>query len=244
MTQQGEAPAEKPRRRFTKGHIIALAVLAVLSAVWYILLGSTRVLFVSTILFCFWGFSKKTKRNTILLLLVTLLVLWLGFYTAPVVQKSRTLWKYPIQRAYISLYGYDEPDYFAGFEEDVKGEFEFDYMPSILQGIGHYSVFFETDEDTVRRYDERFSKQAKFSFTLNEYKNELIYDGRIPELDRNKKGNFSRISLYIGGSSDDGRLSATAQIYVLETNLDFNHPHTSAVIIDKENNTIFLTRLG
>ena len=240
MTQQGEVPEKVGRRRLTKAHYIVIAVLAVLNTAWYILLGDIKLLPVSVILFCLWGFSKKTRRNVILLVLATLMVLWLGLSTAPLGISSNSLQKYPIQRAYVSLYGYDEPDYFSGFEEDVKGEFEFDYMPSILQGAGHYSVFFETDEDTARRYDERFSKQAKYSFTLNEYKNGDIYDGRIPELDRNNKDNHSTVSLYLGSKYE----GSDEQVYVIDSNLDFNHPRTSAVIIDKQNNTVFLTRLG
>ncbi|MCR5816379.1 MAG: hypothetical protein K6F91_05830, partial [Ruminococcus sp.] len=99
-----EQPAAKRRIRLTKAHIIALAVILVLSAAWYFILGDLKLLFVSTILFCFWGFSKKTGRNVILLILVTAMTLWLGFGTAPLMLSSQTLWKYPFQRAYIGLY--------------------------------------------------------------------------------------------------------------------------------------------
>ena len=241
MTQQVEAP-EKPRRRFTKAHIIALAVLAALSAVWCILLGDKRAILVSIILLCLWGLSKKGK--TALKISATVIVLWIGFDVAPLGINSDSLWKYPIQRAYVGLYGYDEPDYFGDFKDDVKGEFKFNYMPTVMQGTAHYAVYFETDEDTLKRYDEKFSKQAKYSFTLNEYENELIYDGSIPDLDHNKKGNFNWIWLYLGHNVDEYRFDKSAQIYVIETNLAADHPHTSAVITDKENNTIFLTRLG
>ena len=238
-----EQPAAKRRIRLTKAHIIALAVILVLSALWYVLLGDLKLLFVSTILFCFWGFSKKTGRNVILLILATAMVLWLGMGTSPLMLSSQTLWKYPFQRAYIGLYhNITEPDWFPDFEGDVKGGYEFDYMASMLQGTGHYSVYFETDEETVKRYMADFSKQAKHSFTFEEYsqapRSEFSADGKPKP-----KESIGDISLFVG-SRYDKCTSADVLVYVLDTNYDFNHPHTSAVIIDTQKNTVFLSQLG
>ncbi|MCR5816585.1 MAG: hypothetical protein K6F91_06870, partial [Ruminococcus sp.] len=191
-------------------------------------------------------------RNVILLILVTAMTLWLGFGTAPLMLSSQTLWKYPFQRAYIGLYhNITEPDWFPDFEGDVKGEYEFDYLASMLQGTGHYSVYFETDEETVKRYNEDFSKQAKYSFELSQYESGSIYDGSIPELDKKRAGNeYIELDLYLGkhygdvsfGDIPEGMGNVT--VYVLDSNLDFDKPHTSAVFIDSEKNTVFLSRLG
>lgn len=239
-----EQPAAKKRIRLTKVYIIALAVIAMLSALWYVLLGDLKLLLVSTILFCLWGFSKKSGRNAILLILATAMTLWLGFGTAPLSVSSQTLWKYPFQRAYIGLYqNIAEPDWFPDFAGDVKGGYEFDYMASMLQGTGHYSVYFETDGETVKRYAQDFSKQAKYSFTFAEYAASKRTSDAPAGTKQEQNNSIGDISMYVG-SRYDGCSSADVQIYVLETNFDFNHPHTSAVMIDRNNNTVFLSRLG
>lgn len=239
-----EQPAAKKRIRLTKVHIIVFVLILALSAAWYYILGDTKFLFVSTILFCFWGFSKKTGRNVILLILATAMVLWLGMGTSPLMLSSQTLWKYPFQRAYIGLYhNITEPDWFPDFEGDVKGGYEFDYMASMLQGTGHYSVYFETDEETVKRYTDDFSKQAKYSFTFEEYST-APRTMSVPSDNKEKqKNSIGDIPMFVGGRYD-GCASADVTVYVLETNFDHNHPHTSAVMIDTQKNTVFLSRLG
>ena len=64
---------------------------------------------------------------------------------SPWVVHSEYKWQYPFQKAYIGLYqNIKEPEFFPDFMNDVRSGYEFDYLPSIMQGAGHYSVTFVT----------------------------------------------------------------------------------------------------
>lgn len=245
--KKGPLPVWWPK--FTKGIVIALIVSFVIGFLGLMLFGLIRFFVIALAMVIIWGMSKSPMAVKIIF---TVIVAVFGLGTAPTEIYSKSLWKYPFQKALISCYqNIREPDWFPDFYDDVKGEYEFDYIPSIMQGTGHYSVFFETDEQTRKSYEESFAQKAKFTFTIEEYQTGKIYDGHIPELDKEKEQNKNvSLTFYMGSHYSDaayGKVKGEAlddTVYILSSNLDFNHPDTSAVVIDNDNNTVFLTQLG
>ena len=228
-------------RKPTKKQIIIILAAAALGAVCSVLTGDLGLFIFFTGIAVFWALVKAALAGKVIISLVAMYI-FLG--TPPMTVNSSALWKYPFQRAYIGLYqNIKEPEWFPDFERDVKGEYELDYMPSILQGTGHYSVYFETDGETLKRYTDEFSAKAVYSFTFAEYSAAERSAYAPADSDEKRDNSIGDISMFLGGRYSDCT-SAGVQVYVLETNMDFNHPHTSAVFIDKDNNAVFLSQLG
>lgn len=237
-----KAPA--PKRVFRKPEkkqIIIILAAVVIGAVCSWLTGDISLTVFAMGAAVLWALVKGALAGKVIISLVALYI-FLG--TPPLTMHSSALWRYPIQRAYIGLYqNIKEPEWFPDFERDVKGGYEFDYMPSVMQGTGHYSVYFETDEETIERYTQEFSSKAVYSFTFAEYSVAERSAYAPADSDEKREDSIGDISMFLGGRYSDCT-SAGVQVYVLETNMDFNHPHTSAVFIDKDNNAVFLSRLG
>lgn len=241
LNDQAEQPEQpKKRRRFSAGHIIALILCILAGTAALIVLNNIRFLVVFLMLFGIWGFGQS---KTGIRIFATVIVTYFGIGMAPMHINSNSLWKYPYQRTYIGIYN-TTPEWFPDFKDDVKGEFEFDYMPSVMQGTGHYAVYFETDSETAERYTRIFSEKAAYSFSYYDYIDGAIYEGSIPQLDI-MENHTNGISFYLGDKYSDKEVPETdVYIYVLEANLNSNHPRTSAVFIDKDKNTILLSQLG
>lgn len=157
--------------------------------------------------------------------------------TPPLTLHTEYFWQYSIQKAYIGEYrNIREPEWFPYFTKDADS-FSFDYMPSVMQGTGHYSVTFHTaSDDAVKRYENEFSARAVYTIPMNEW-----YDRYEVDNSGNENSYENILDVYI---DDSLRNSETAVIYVIDAVTDFNHPHSSAVIIDSKNNIIQLSQLG
>lgn len=152
-------------------------------------------------------------------------------FSTPPFLSSNSLWRYPIQRGYIGLYSnIKEPEAFPDFRPDAESGYRFDYIPSILQGAGYYSVCFVTTPEKAAGYAERYSQAAQYVIPLEEY------EGRYTVSDTEE------ITAYI--DKEFWADSSDAKIYVCETNLSFNHPHTFAVIVDVDRGMVQLSQLG
>jgi len=191
-----------------------------------------------------WMLSRKKEKLTGLFEAAALLAaIQIGFLciTPPFIFGSHSLWKYPLQKAYINCYqNIHEPDYFPDFTPDVVSDYTFSYTPSILQGAGNYCVSFVTTPEKAKEYEKLYSAQAEYSFPLTELYNHSY------ELD---KENFKSISVAVGSLWEKSSLSeyateVNANVYILSTNADWNHPHTSAVIVDAQSGRIEFSQLG
>lgn len=243
-TQQSAPKPESFFRRLSKKRIIIVLASAAVGAAGAFVTGDIGLLAFAVGVAVLWAIANGAIAVKAI---VTLLAAYVFLGTPPVTLNSSTLWRYPFQRAYIALYSnIEEPEWFPDFQRDVKGGYEFDYSPSIMQGTGHYSVYFETDEETLKKYSDEFSAQAKYTFTLEEYYSAENVSGRNidpPQGTEREESEISKVMLYIGGRYEKNA-SAEVTVYVLSSNLESNHPHTSAVFIDKDNSAVFLSQLG
>ena len=264
FTQAQEIPSEmttekvrKRRRftlpefpRFTKRQVIVFLYRLCFAALCYMVFGLIRFIAVPLLLFVIWGSGLVKKIPS--KVFYTLLVVIFGLGNVPMGMQSQSLWKYPAQKTLcFSFYSnIRELDWFPDFRSDVESGFEFDYAPSVMQGTGHYSVYLEAADKTVTKYISKYENERSFTFTLDEFRDGRIYDGHITQLDKEKDKNAS-MSFYQGrhySGIEYGKLEEDvlgAVVYVLRKPIMISTaPKTSAVIIDKDNKTIFSFTVG
>ena len=183
-------------------------------------------------------YVSDTKKN-IQRLAAMLLAGAFFFQFPPLFIESSFLWQYPFQKMYTGLYrNVKEPDFFFDFRNDVQGDYCFEYLAAFMQGSGSYSVRFKTTPEIAAAYSGKFSPVSEYIIPLDKFNG--LSDYTVTAAD----GSEGTISVTIDedffGNSD----SENTFVFILETNLNWNHPHTSAVIVDKTNGLIQLSRLG
>ena len=185
---------------------------------------------------------RKIVTNILMRCMALMLILFFMFSMPPLTIHSKMTWQYPFQRFYTGLYqNVKEPEWFPDFRSDVQSDYYFDYLPSIMQGTGHYSVCFVTSPEAAAGYENKFAAGARYIIPLDEF---TARSGcyTIGE-DKDDSGN-NVLDVYWNMNFWKKGEEPNAQIYVLDAVLNWNHPHSSAVIIDKESGRIQLSRLG
>ena len=171
----------------------------------------------------------------------------LVFTTIPSGISSGSLWRYPFQRWYIGMFrNIREPEGFPDFTADVQGGYRFEYLPTIMQGTGHYSVTFRTTPERAAEYAAMYAPQAVYTLNLSENE-EPVSDGYFRWTDKEFKpanaGQDGSLDVYLSSAVKNADPETTA-VYVLETNHNRNHPHSLAVITDTGTGLIQLSKLG
>lgn len=156
--------------------------------------------------------------------------------------KSKSAWKYDFQRKYIEFYNHNAlanmPDEFP----DEMTDYRLDYMPSVLQGTGHSSVRFKASQDVIKAYEEEYSAKAIYTYPLS-----VFQDGSIDVEQISPKADIGiqdDKSLLVYRDTDFWSESTSATVYVTSATHNWNHPHSTAVIIDSEKNMIEFAQLG
>ncbi len=203
------------------------------------------------------GAAKKGEKlkpdNSAVILLIAGLTLLVTFLT-PAGITSRMKWQYPFQQRYISRFRNVKPsEYFPARLGEVLGDYKFEYVPSVMQGIGHYSVTYRTTPEQAAACAAEYAPKARYTIPLKEY----IENGGYTVEDFTPRENSyddGTLDVYIsekmrGGSDffDDtssGGGSDSTQIYVLNAVLNWNHPHSTAVIVDTETGLVQFSQLG
>ena len=184
--------------------------------------------------------TKVTSGKPACALLIAAFTILLTFTTPPFFS-SRSLWKYPMQRAYIACFrNVRAPAEFPDKPEEVSGDYEFEYMPSVMQGTGHYSVTYRTSPERAAAYAEEDAPKAKYTVPLSEYEVGYKVEDFTP---RENSYDDGTLDVFISEIMREGA-SDSAQIYVLYAALNWNHPHSTAVIVDTETGLVQFSRLG
>lgn len=184
--------------------------------------------------------TKVRPGNPVGALLIAAFTIMLTFTTPPFFS-SRSLWKYPMQRAYIACFrNVKAPAEFPDKPEEVLGDYEFEYMPSVMQGTGHYSVTYRTSPERAAAYAGEYAPKARYTIPLSEYDYGYKVEDFTPRENSYDDGSLDVFISEVmrGGASD------SAQIYVLDAVLNWNHPHSTAVIVDTETGLVQFSRLG
>ena len=160
------------------------------------------------------------------------LTMFVTFTSAPIGIGSGSVWKYPFQRAYLGRFIKDDAaELFPERLEDVQGDYELRFMPTIMQGGGFMSLCYRTSPERAAAVEDRYAPGAVHTIPLDEY---------------GGSGSFYRVEGFEPNGSKDGTVtvgisgvmerehSGGAVIYVLYSNYDWNHQRSRAVIVDKE----------
>ena len=223
---------DRTAHRISKFRTVLSAVILILCAVALFAVWDIRFIIAGLIggVICL-SVKKGLRKRDYFARVLAFLIAEAFIFSTPPFLSSDSLWRYPIQRGYIGLYSnIREMEAFPDFIADVESGYRFDYMPSILQGTWHYSMCFVTSPEKAAEYAERYSQTAQYVIPLEEY------DGRYTISDTEE------ITAYI--DKEFRAEPSGAQIYVCETNLSFNHPHTFAVIVDVDRGMIQLSQAG
>lgn len=223
-------------RKAVRAFGIILIIPAALCLIGFILTASVRFIAAALIIgisYITWLKKDKhtspKKKDIALRVISAAIVLILIFSVPPLGLSSRMLWQYPFQKGFVGMYrNIKEPDWFPDFRDDVLADYRFDYLPSILQGTGHFSVRFTTTPERAAEYAEIFSQQAKWKLSYEDISFTAPQD-EYPDI-------------YI--DRDFLENETGAEVYILDGVVDWNHPHSSAVIIDVQTGKIQLSQLG
>lgn len=167
--------------------------------------------------------------------LIAFTMLWAPFI------HSYSPWKYVIQRSYIEVYNRNSSKDFPAILPSDINDYEFDYMPSIMQGTGHCWVRFETSVNTVKTYEDEYAPKAIYTLPLSSFES-----GRIDvEVVSPKAKQPVKEDRALSVSFDRDFWNDTeATVYVLSATHNWNHPHSSAVIISSDHKKVQFTQLG
>lgn len=222
--------------------MIYFAILAIALTVLFILTNAVKFAVLTVICIIAMIFVIASKKNPYTLIsahigsMVGVTAIILILLSMPSLSiKSRAIWKYPFQRFYIGCYqNVKEPEWFPDFLDDIQSDYSFSYMPSVLQGSGHYRVCFTASPEAAQKYENELSAQALYIIAVSEFRHGNTYT--VHDKDGNDKGDiFISVPEAFDGSGT---------VYVIDTNLDYNHNHSSAVIIDKKSGRIGLIQEG
>lgn len=186
--------------------------------------------------------AKKRLFFGICVPLWLLLMMILGFTMlwAPFIH-SYSPWKYGIQRSYIEMYNRNSSkDFPAMLPGDIE-DYEFDYMPSIMQGTGHCWVRFETSVNTVKNYESEYAPQAIYTLPLSSFESGRI---DVETVSPEAKQSFKEDRSLSVSFDRDFWNDTEATVYVLSATHNWNHPHSSAVIISSDHKKVQFTQLG
>lgn len=186
--------------------------------------------------------KKPAWKRTLKIIIAAALVIGIMTSFPPITLHTTSLKLYPYFKGYAERYhNIHQPDWYPDFKGDVQSDFRFDYIPSIMQGTGHWTVRFSTSPETAAGYAEQFGG-ARYEFDLSQYDDsvnvsveDLGYDAP-PEGEDIITIDFDRD--FWKGHED------TARVYVIDAVLNWNHPHSSAVIVDEAAGMVELSQLG
>ena len=233
-------------RKFPLAALIFFLVLALLGIAGFVLTAAVK--FIAAAVLCVLvgiiGFAadrnSHSKRGIIGRIVALVIILFFMFSMPSLIILPSKVWQYPFQKFYTGLYrNVREPDWFPDFRNDVQSDYIFDYMPSIMQGTGYFSVCFVTSPERASEYERKFSSQAEYIVSLDEFTAASRYS-----VGGDSNDPWEVLDIYWNRNFWKKGEEPSAQIYVLDAVLNYNHPYSSAVIIDTESGRIQLSQLG
>ena len=190
----------------------------------------------------------RIGRKTFIILTLTLNFIAVSFISAMSLFtfgfSSRSKWKYNSQRKYVDRMHNGHSDCFPNkLPKDIKG-YSIDYLPSIMQGTGHFRVHFRTSAQQLEEYEKTYSAQALYTIPLEKFGGllrvevEEIAPGAEAKIENDKTIDIAYDHKFWEGHDKD------ATVYVVSAVHNWNHPHSGAVIINKAEGMVEFTHLG
>ena len=215
-------------------------IIALGMVVFYLLISSSQFTLAAIIagVCTFLGLTIKSKWPLVYVIGGLVFLMYTGFAGAFSGDKP---FQYPFQRIYADERCGFDVSFMPETLPDTGYSYSTDFMPSVLQGSGYYSVLVETDEKTVAQIKADAEKRAIEKVIVSDCLDEYT----IEECTAHKTGTFQ----YISSEAEDKDFFVYIpyeavknpegyRIYVAYTDYDFNHPDTRAYIINESTNTV------
>lgn len=239
---------KKQKNKFSVAALVFTLIPALTGIVGFILTAAVK--FLAAAIVCFLvgiiGFAADknydNKKGIIGRIIALIIILFFMFSMPSLIILPSNVWQYPFQKFYTGLYhNVREPEWFPDFRDDVQSDYSFEYMPSIMQGTGHFSVCFVTSPEIAAEYERKFTSEAQYIIPLDEFTVRSFYS-----VNGNSENPWEDdvLDIYWNMKFWKKGEEPNAHIFVLDAVLNYNHPHSSAVIIDAESGRIQLSRLG
>lgn len=149
---------------------------------------------------------------------------------------TRNAWTYQWKKSFFYA---DRSDDLRHFPDRIPGnamELMIQDQPTILQGSGHFTVSYFTDETYIHSYIAQNEDAAKLTMTLAEYENGSYLETQKATLSqmgaKTEADNLQR--LYVPNIPEQMQEdAANTVLYVLNANFNFNHPRGCGVLINE-----------
>lgn len=149
-------------------------------------------------------------------------------------------WQYPFQRWYIEFMANDDTDGFFPDKLPADAEkFCTEYCPPLMQASGYYYICFNTED--IELYKD-YTKNAVFSFTMEEYNNGLSEENAalFNELAEEGYG----LDFYVNTPYCIDKSESKTEIHIINSNFYWNHPHTDIIFINNDEKMICFYSVG
>ena len=137
--------------------------------------------------------------------------------------RSSSEWRYRYQVFYCYR-SHKAPDSFPVTIPDGVTDYKLDFLPSILQGQGHFTVSFTAPEEYTKQKTIELENAAEHVFKLSSID---IMDRKIREEDPDDS--LRGLEIYL---DDMERSHPDATVYLIKSNYYTHRPHTEAVLVD------------
>ena len=239
---------EKFNKAFTIINVVIAGLFTLLFLVLFILVESglvrlviSGIWLISNVIWLFRGAEKKHfMRSTLSCIFIPVTIMMMSVMIAGV--HSDSPWRYNLQLDYVKDY---KSHAFKVAPEKIPADisdYGFHFVATLGQGAGHSSVRFKASQDVIKAYEEEYSAKAIYTYPLS-----VFDEGHITVEKVSPKaaiGMTDDKSLFIYRDTDFWAESTSATVYVTSATHNWNHPHSTAVIIDSEKNMIEFAQLG
>ena len=239
------------KTKLTKGFTIAETIVAgVFTAAFFVMFVLTGGYIIRLVISAAWlifalRYLFKESRRALVISLIRLLYLspHLLLFTlfAPMISQSHFAFRYPLQKAVISIYNGDDTfQYFPSRLPKGIKNYRLDFLPAIMQADGFTTMSFKASDDVIEQYTEEYSKGALYTCTFADLGSSMSV--LIDEKGVNPTNKYADVRMddrFKKECSDD------AMVYIMYHSKDSHRSsYTSAVVIDSTNNMIEFTKIG
>lgn len=123
-------------------------------------------------------------------------------------------------------------------------DYHLSYLPSLMQGTGHFTVRFTCSPEEAENIAETYAAKAIYTFPLQELHHGMTYqvEAFSPKATVTYDNDHS-LDIYwdydfFGTDNPDAVVYVTAAVH------NWNHPHSSAVIVDSKKGAVEFSQFG
>lgn len=251
LEEQAQTEAPKAGRAYRVEMCFAWAIFLAAAAL-FVLTGS-RNAFVPAIVGGAWAVTVRSKmkkavaepwQENVKRIIIFLLIAAFSQSFAPFYVSRSGAWRYPIIKSYVEFYHTcDIPDWFPDKIPDGAEDYRLDYLPSVMQGIGHFSARFKCSGEELDRIESIGKERALFIVPLADYVKDgadRIYAAGYEASPEYKADEDAMISYVVCDSEFWQGCEDGAVMYIISTDLDTIESHTDAIIVNRDSGMVQL----